>query len=132
MGPRKPTSMSTRSGWSRCTCAIASSPEAQRLYERAGFQVWGTEPDALRHDGQAVVAHHMALHLELVMVMQYIEGLTDRQAADAVRCCVDCALSTYCVLSCTSGKKGSPPIGIGPLMLRQSLWLRAKSETVGA
>jgi hypothetical protein len=27
----------------------------------------------------------MALHLELVMVMQYIEGLTDRQAADAVR-----------------------------------------------
>jgi len=27
--------------------------------------------------------------LALVMVMQYIEGLTDRQAADAVRCCID-------------------------------------------
>jgi transposase len=27
--------------------------------------------------------------LALVMVMQYIEGLTDRQAADAVRHCID-------------------------------------------
>jgi transposase len=27
--------------------------------------------------------------LALVMVMQYIEGLTDRQAADAVRRCMD-------------------------------------------
>ena len=27
--------------------------------------------------------------LALVMVMQYIEGLTDRQAADAVRRCID-------------------------------------------
>ncbi len=41
----------------------AAAPEAQRLYERAGFRVWGTEPDALRHDGHAVVTHHMALHL---------------------------------------------------------------------
>src|SRR5918999_383848 len=28
-------------------------------------------------------------HLALVMIMQYIEGLTDRQAADAVRRCMD-------------------------------------------
>ena len=30
-----------------------------------------------------------AIRLALVMVMQYIEGLTDRQAADAVRRCMD-------------------------------------------
>jgi RimJ/RimL family protein N-acetyltransferase len=42
----------------------SASPDAQRLYERAGFRVWGTEPEALRHDGQTVVEHHMALRLE--------------------------------------------------------------------
>ena len=42
----------------------SASAGARRLYERAGFRVWGTEPDALRHDGQAVVEHHMALRLE--------------------------------------------------------------------
>jgi RimJ/RimL family protein N-acetyltransferase len=36
---------------------------AQRLYERAGFCIWGTEPDALSHDGQWVVEYHMALRL---------------------------------------------------------------------
>jgi len=41
-----------------------AAPRAHQLYERAGFQLWGTEPDALRHDGQAVIEHHMALHLE--------------------------------------------------------------------
>jgi RimJ/RimL family protein N-acetyltransferase len=40
-----------------------AAPEARRLYERAGFTVWGTEPEALRHDGRAVVEHHMALRL---------------------------------------------------------------------
>jgi RimJ/RimL family protein N-acetyltransferase len=41
----------------------SAAPGAQRLYERAGFRIWGTEPDALRHDGQSVVEHHMALKL---------------------------------------------------------------------
>ena len=29
----------------------------------AGFEVWGTEPEALRYDGLAAVEFHMALHL---------------------------------------------------------------------
>jgi RimJ/RimL family protein N-acetyltransferase len=41
----------------------SAAPAARRLYERAGFAVWGTEPDALRHEGQAVDEHHMALRL---------------------------------------------------------------------
>ena len=41
----------------------SAAPGARRLYERTGFEVWGTEPEALRHDGQSVVEHHMALHL---------------------------------------------------------------------
>jgi len=41
----------------------SAAPGARRLYDRAGFEVWGTEPEALRHDGQSVVEHHMALHL---------------------------------------------------------------------
>jgi RimJ/RimL family protein N-acetyltransferase len=42
----------------------SAAPAARRLYERAAFEVWGTEPDALRHGGRAVVEHHMALRLE--------------------------------------------------------------------
>lgn len=42
----------------------SATPGAQRLYERAGFRLWGTEPDALRHDGRTVVLHHMGLALE--------------------------------------------------------------------
>jgi RimJ/RimL family protein N-acetyltransferase len=41
----------------------SAAPSALRLYERAGFEIWGTEQDALRHDGETVVEHHMALHL---------------------------------------------------------------------
>lgn len=41
----------------------SAAPQARRLYERAGFEVWGTEPDALRHEGRAVVQYHMALRL---------------------------------------------------------------------
>jgi RimJ/RimL family protein N-acetyltransferase len=37
-----------------------AAPAARRLYERAGFEVWGTEPEALRHDGRVVIEHHMA------------------------------------------------------------------------
>jgi len=42
----------------------SAAPAARRLYERAGFELWGTEPEGLRHDGQTVVEHHMALRLE--------------------------------------------------------------------
>jgi ribosomal protein S18 acetylase RimI-like enzyme len=31
-----------------------AAPEARRLYESAGFRAWGTEPHALRHEGQLV------------------------------------------------------------------------------
>jgi RimJ/RimL family protein N-acetyltransferase len=41
----------------------SAAPVARRLYERAGFRVWGSEPDALRHDGEPLVEHHMALRL---------------------------------------------------------------------
>jgi RimJ/RimL family protein N-acetyltransferase len=42
----------------------SAAPAAQRLYERAGFEVWGREPDALRVGGEALVEHHMALRLD--------------------------------------------------------------------
>lgn len=48
--------------WVHITVSEAA-PAARRLYERAGFTVWGTEPEALRHDGRSVVEHHMALRL---------------------------------------------------------------------
>jgi ribosomal protein S18 acetylase RimI-like enzyme len=41
----------------------SAAAEARRLYEAAGFRVWGTQPDALRHEGHAVDEHHMALDL---------------------------------------------------------------------
>ena len=41
----------------------SAAPEARLLYERLGFEIWGTEPAALRHDGETVVEHHMALCL---------------------------------------------------------------------
>jgi RimJ/RimL family protein N-acetyltransferase len=42
----------------------AAAPAARRLYERAGFLTWGVEADALRHDGESVAEHHMALRLD--------------------------------------------------------------------
>lgn len=36
---------------------------ARRIYETAGFRVWGTEPDALRHDGKELSHLHMILVL---------------------------------------------------------------------
>jgi RimJ/RimL family protein N-acetyltransferase len=48
--------------WVHLTVSSAATA-AKRLYERAGFQVWGTEPDALRHDGRTIVDYHMALQL---------------------------------------------------------------------
>ncbi len=41
----------------------SGAPAALRLYERAGFRIWGIEPDALRHDGESVTERHMALAL---------------------------------------------------------------------
>jgi ribosomal protein S18 acetylase RimI-like enzyme len=41
----------------------SSAVEALRLYRAAGFEIWGTELDALRHDGRTVDEHHMALRL---------------------------------------------------------------------
>ncbi len=39
------------------------SPAARRLYESLGFVVWGTEPDALRVDGELFDEIHLALAL---------------------------------------------------------------------
>ena len=42
----------------------AATPGAQRLYERAGFRVWGIEPAGARYNGQTVADFHMAFCLE--------------------------------------------------------------------
>jgi RimJ/RimL family protein N-acetyltransferase len=42
----------------------AATPGAQRLYERAGFRVWGIEPAGASYDGQTVADYHMAFCLE--------------------------------------------------------------------
>ena len=42
----------------------AATPGAQRLYERAGFRVWGGEPAGACYEGQTFVDYHMALCLE--------------------------------------------------------------------
>src|SRR5262245_35670394 len=42
----------------------AATPGAQRLYERAGFRVWGTEPAGASYDGKTVADHHLALCIE--------------------------------------------------------------------
>jgi RimJ/RimL family protein N-acetyltransferase len=41
----------------------STSHIAQRLYERVGFRIWGTEPDSLRHNGQSATEYHMLLQL---------------------------------------------------------------------
>lgn len=43
----------------------ATAPDAQRLYERAGFRVWGVEPDALRFEGRSAEELHMELPLDV-------------------------------------------------------------------
>jgi RimJ/RimL family protein N-acetyltransferase len=37
--------------------------EARKLYERAGFRVWGCEPRALQWEGQVVDEYHLVLPL---------------------------------------------------------------------
>lgn len=39
------------------------TPNAQRLYESAGFVVWGLEPDCIRYAGESVQEYHLALAL---------------------------------------------------------------------
>lgn len=41
----------------------SSSAAARRLYERAGFVAWGTEPDALRYEGESADEVWMAVRL---------------------------------------------------------------------
>ncbi|GHG31152.1 hypothetical protein GCM10017784_25410 [Deinococcus indicus] len=40
-----------------------SQAAALRLYERAGFRVWGTQPDAVRRDGRVYAEHWLSLDL---------------------------------------------------------------------
>ncbi|MBW2316424.1 MAG: GNAT family N-acetyltransferase [Deltaproteobacteria bacterium] len=41
----------------------SAAPHAQRLYESAGFEVWGREPDALHHEGESADEIHMTLRI---------------------------------------------------------------------
>jgi len=41
-----------------------AAPDARRLYERAGFRVWGAEPDAVRDGDRATDVLHMVLRLD--------------------------------------------------------------------
>jgi len=43
----------------------ANAPEAQRLYERFGFTVWGREPEATEHDGRRYDEIYMTLRLRV-------------------------------------------------------------------
>ena len=45
------------------TCVIETAADAKSLYERAGFHVWGTEPEALCYNGQRWREFHMVLPL---------------------------------------------------------------------
>jgi RimJ/RimL family protein N-acetyltransferase len=40
-----------------------SAVAARRLYEKAGFEIWGVEPDAIRFDERSVSERHMRLSL---------------------------------------------------------------------
>ncbi len=41
-----------------------TAPDARKLYERHGFQVWGIEPDCICADGQSARLYYMELRLE--------------------------------------------------------------------
>ena len=49
--------------WVQLSVSSAAA-DACSLYQRHGFRVWGSEPDALRSGGRSVVEHHMALELD--------------------------------------------------------------------
>jgi RimJ/RimL family protein N-acetyltransferase len=40
-----------------------AAPAARRLYERAGFTVWGVEREAIRLDGRSFDEHHMVMRV---------------------------------------------------------------------
>jgi len=42
----------------------SAAPHARRLYESAGFRVWGVEPDAVRHGGRVAEESYMDLRLD--------------------------------------------------------------------
>lgn len=42
----------------------AHSPQALALYESLGFEQWGTEPDAMRIEGESFDEIHLALRME--------------------------------------------------------------------
>ena len=39
------------------------TPNAKRLYEAAGFEVWGIEPNRIRHGGESAREYHLSLSL---------------------------------------------------------------------
>lgn len=43
--------------------ATGAAGDARRMYERAGFRVWGCEPRALQWEGQFVDEYHLVLPL---------------------------------------------------------------------
>lgn len=58
-----PTRRLSDVSWIHLSVSSAAT-EAQHLYERAGFQVWGSEPESLRYEDRTVDEHHMALRLK--------------------------------------------------------------------
>ena len=42
---------------------LSEAHAARRVYERAGFEVWGVERDAVRHEGKGLDEFHMVLPL---------------------------------------------------------------------
>ncbi len=44
--------------------SVSSESTAVRLYQRLGFQIWGTEPRARIHEGQVMDEHQMYLDLD--------------------------------------------------------------------
>lgn len=42
-----------------------AAPAARRLHERAGFSLWGSEPEALQFEGRFTSEHHLRLALAL-------------------------------------------------------------------
>lgn len=56
-------------GWAGVTSVHLAVTETQaaarRLYERHGFRVWGTQPDAVRDaEGRSLAEHHLVLQLD--------------------------------------------------------------------
>lgn len=59
--------INTARSWPGLECITLSvserQPAARALYESLGFTVWGTEPDAIRIEGERSAEHHMHLQL---------------------------------------------------------------------